>query len=241
MIKYAKNNYLIIIFIFLIVILFNRFYGQKLELNTEYCKNPKLWLHAAGSHERLKYAFENDFCGVEVDTTFSADRGLIASYNEPNDINAEKLKDLVTNNKGIKYWWLDFKNLNYSNANEASQLLESLSVIDKKNVFLIESHNLIGLWFLKLEFENIYKVYWLAKGPNKNSQIHWSTPLYYLRSVIANIVLNPDFISMFYYQVGQNDFLWVGTRHKFAFTVNDIYEYERLIQLGVHVVLTDNL
>tara|TARA_X000000950_G_C13627230_1_gene541918 strand:- start:17 stop:742 length:726 start_codon:yes stop_codon:yes gene_type:complete len=241
MINFNKKNNLITIFIFLMLLTFYRFYGEKLELNTEYCKNPKLWLHAAGSHEKLKYAFENEYCGVEVDTTFSPYRGLIASYNKPNDINAKNLKDLIAKNKGIKYWWLDFKNLNYSNANESAQLLKNLSVIYKEHVFLIESHDFIGLWFLNLELENFYKVYWLSKGPNKNDNIHWSTPLYYFRSALANIVINPDFISMFYYQVGQRDFLWLGKRQKFAFTVNDINEYKRLIQMGVYVILTDNL
>ena len=117
----------------------------------------------------------------------------------------------------------------------------SLSARHNENIFFVESHNFIGLWFLNTKSDDVYKVYWLAKGPNKNNHLHWSTPLYYLRSVLANIIIDPDFVSMFYYQASNLDFLWVGKRQRFAFTVNDSKEYESMSDMGVNVILTDSL
>lgn len=239
--KYPKVIISIILFIILIFCSYLRFVGDKIVLEDKNCDNPMLWLHAAGSKERLNYALKNKYCGVEIDTTFSANRGLIASYDNPNDKNAPNLDDLILNNSSIKYWWLDLKNLNISNASHISEIIFNLSSKYKKNVFLIESHNFIGSWFLKTKSDDVYKIYWLAKGPKKNNNIHWTTPFYYFRSVLANIIINPDFVSMFYYQVGNYDFLWVGKRESFAFTINTLEEYNYLSAKGVNVMLTDNL
>lgn len=241
MTKYIKNIVFISLLILILIFSIFRFYGEKIVLKDNICDYPMLWLHAAGSQERLKYASRNNYCGVEIDTTVSSNRGLIASYNKPNDLKASKIDDLISNNTNIKYWWLDLKNLNYSNASQASMLIENLSLKYKKNIFLIESHNFFGLWFLSLKPNNLYKTYWLAKGPNQNSDLHWSTPFYFLRSVFANIFIDPDFISMFHHQVGNNDILWVGNRQRFAFTVNILDDFEILSDKGVNVILTDNL
>ena len=241
MIKLQSKYYLVVIIFFIILIISFRFFGEKIFLENKLCGNPMLWLHAAGSQERLVYATDNKYCGVEIDTTFSTKRGLIASYNEPDDENAPNFEDLVANNLNIKYWWLDLKNLSGSNAFEISKEIKNLSSIYKENIFLVESHNFIGLWFLNTNSEDVYKIYWLAKGSKKNNKFQWSTPIYYLRSVLANIIIDPDFISMFHYQASNLDYLWIGKRQKFAFTVNDFKEYNSMFDIGVSVILTDSL
>ena len=110
-----------------------------------------------------------------------------------------------------------------------------------KNIFFIESHNFNGLWLLNTEPTNVYKLYWLSKGPYKNSNIHLKLPLYYFRSLLANIIINPDFVSMFHHQISQLDFIWVGKRKRFAFTINSKEEYKQLYDKKVSVILTDNL
>lgn len=239
--KYAKIFISIIILFLLFYLFYLRFSGEKIVFEDKNCNYPMLWLHAAGSQERLKYALKNKYCGVEIDITFSSDRGLIASYNNPNDKNAPDLENLISNNSSIKYWWLDVKNINVSNALDVSEIIHNLSSRYNKNVFLIESHNFIGLWLLRTKSEDVYKIYWLAKGPKKNNNISWSSPFYYFRSVLANIIIDPDFVSMFHYQVGNSDFLWVGKRERFAFTINTSEEYNNLSTLGVSVILTDDL
>lgn len=238
--KYVKIILLIFSFI-LIIFSFKRFNGEKIVFYSEICNYPMLWLHAAGSKERLKYAVENKYCGVEIDTTYSTERGLIASYNNPDDKNAQSIDELIKDNFHIRYWWLDLKNLNNTNAREISELINRLSMVHTRNIFFIESHNFIGLWFLKTKLKGIYKVYWLSKGPNKNNQIHWKTPLYYLRSILANMIIDPDFVSMFHYQVGNFDYLWVGNRQRFAFTVNTHNDYQLITDMGVEIILTDDL
>ena len=239
--KKKKLIFYFIISLFIFLICFYRFYGEKIILTNDNCEYPMLWLHAAGSQERLKLASEKKYCGVEIDTTFSSNRGLIASYNKPNDTNVPNLEELISSNTSIKYWWLDLKNLNYSNAKESSKLIKDLSLKFKDNFFLIESHNFIGLWFFDSSQNNIYKTYWLAKGPYQNNKLHLGTPFYYLRSVLANIIIDPDFVSMFHYQVNHSDFLWIGTREKLTFTVNKAQEYKKVSKMGVSVILTDNL
>ena len=241
MTKYNKIIIFYIICFCLFGICFFRFYGDEININDVNCEIPMLWLHAASTQEKLKYASESNYCGVEIDITLSPNRGLIASYNNPNDSNAPTLNDLISNNSKIKYWWLDFKNLNFSNAYSSSYLIESLSSKYTENIFFVESHNFIGLMFLNLKLENVYKTYWLAKGPNRNNQFHWSTPLYYLRSFLSNIIIDPDFVSMFHYQISKQDFIWVGKRKRFAFTVNSFEEYEKISDAGVSVILTDQL
>ncbi len=241
MIKFLNKSYLLIFCALILFVSFFRFNGENIVFENKSCTTPMLWLHAAGSQERLKYALNNKYCGVEIDTTFSYDRGLIASYNNPNDIVAPSIEQLISNNLQIKYWWLDLKNLNSFNANEISEKILDLSSKYKTNTILIESHDFIGLWLLNTKPDDVYKIYWLAKGPNKNSLAHWSTPLYYLRSVLANIIIDPDFVSMFHYQVSRSDYLWVGKRKRFAFTINNIKDYNILSDMRVSVMLTDNL
>lgn len=240
MIKYYK----FIIFIFLVIIFLIgsfRFFGEKKFLITDSCGNPMLWLHAVKNHKKLIYASELKYCGVEVDTTLSSDQKLIASYNKPDDINAINLIDLLAKEKNIKYWWIDFKNLNLSNYSKASQLIDELSKKHRQKKIFIESHNFFGLWLLNIMNDNVYKVYWLSKGPNQNSKFNWSMPLYYFRAIMANIIINPDFISMFHHQVDKSNFLWVGNRNVFTFTVNSFEEYKKVKDNGVKVILTDNL
>ena len=239
MIKFTKFFLIWISLALLLIFFFVRFYGEKIDLSIDECQYPMQWLHASGTKENLEYAVENKFCGVEIDTTLSINQNLIASYNNPNDLNALKLIDLINKNTNIKYWWLDFKNLSYSNFKIASKLINDLSEEYSNKIFLIESHNFIGLWFLNLKYENLYKIYWLSKGNKKDSKINLLSPFYYFRSILANIFINPDFVSMFHYQVGDYDFLWVGNRNRFAFTVKSEIEFKNMEKFGVSVFLVD--
>ena len=231
-------------FIFLTLIfiyIFYRFNGEDIDLNSNNCKQPMLWLHAVGSHEKLKFASDKEYCGVEIDTVLSDSQKLIASYYDTEDLDALNLNDLILSEKIIKYWWIDLKNLKFSNAYKITKIINRLSKKHKEKFFFIESHDFLGLWRFKALSNNVYKVYWLAKGPNKNNNFHLSTPFYYLRSVLANILIDPDFISMFNYQLGNLDYLWAGKRKIFTFTINSHMEYKKASDMGVSVILTDKL
>ena len=54
-------------------------------------------------------------------------------------------------------------------------------------------------------------------------------------------LINPDFVTMFANQIGSNDYSWVGSRQRLAFTVNDEYTLNELYLKDIEVVLTDTL
>ena len=55
------------------------------------------------------------------------------------------------------------------------------------------------------------------------------------------IFINPDFVTMFSHQVGTTDYIWVGSRQRLVFTVNNIGTLNNLFLNNIEVVLTDKL
>ena len=55
------------------------------------------------------------------------------------------------------------------------------------------------------------------------------------------IFINPDFVTMFAHQVDTNDYIWVGSRQRLAFTVNNIETLNNLYLNNIEVVLIGDL
>ena len=139
------------------------------------------WKHAAGTFEKIQLATKVKYCGLEIDINLHPKGFFIADYNNPLNLNAPKLVDLIKSFPSIKYWWLDFKNLKYDNADLASTALRELIKITSGKI-IVESHNFWGLFFLNTNDEQIFKAYWLAK--NSKWYLYF---LYLARSIFAMI------------------------------------------------------
>lgn len=227
-----KNIYIAIIVVLLMA--FYRFHGSSIVLASHNCGTPAVWKHGTGTIEKLKIAEQQGFCGIEVDVIWISKGYFIAEYADPNKESAPKLSELITAFPNFKYWWLDVKNLDVANAAQASKGLNIL-LKQTSGKMIIESHNIFGL-SLFTSNERIYKAYWLAKNES------WAGFIpYQLRSIFAMLVINPEFVSMFDYQVGENDYIWLGARTRLAFTVNNIQVLNSLFLNDVAVVLTDTL
>jgi hypothetical protein len=193
------------------------------------------WKHAAVTFEKIQLATKNKYCGIEIDVNLHPDGFFIAEYNDPLNIDAPKLKNLIKSFPSIKYWWLDFKNLEYNNSKLASSALIELSKITTGKI-IVESHNFLGLFFLDTSNKFVFKAYWLAK--NSKWYLYF---LYLARSVFAMIFINPDFVTMFSHQVDGSDYIWVGSRTRLVFTVNNIETLNKLFFNNIEVILTDKL
>ena len=230
-----KKFYTIIFFILIFLLFAFRFHGASYKFDTNVCRLPMKWKHAAGTFEEIQLATKEQYCGIEIDINLNPEGFFIAEYHDPLNIDAPKLLDLVKSFPSIQYWWLDFKNLKSDNAGLASLALRELTNITSGKV-IVESHNFWGLFFLNTNNDQIFKAYWLAK--NSKRYLYF---LYLARSIFAMIFINPDFVTMFAHQVGTTDYIWVGSRQRLAFTVNNIGTLNNLFLNNIEVVLTDKL
>ena len=230
-----KKIYIIIFFILIFVLFALRFHGTSYKFDSNVCELPMKWKHATGTFEKIQSATKDKYCGIEIDINLHPEGFFIAEYDDPLNIDAPKLLDLMQSFPSIQYWWLDFKNLKYDNADLASLTLRELTNITSGKI-IVESHNFWGLFFLNTNNNQIFKAYWLAK--NSKWYLYF---LYLARSIFAMIFINPDFVTIFSHQVGTTDYIWVGSRQRLAFTVNNIGILNNLFLNNIEVVLTDKL
>ena len=235
MIINKKNFYIIIFFILIFLLFVFRFHGTSYKFDPNVCELPMKWKHSAATFEQIQSAIKDKYCGIEIDINLHPEGFFIAEYHDSLNIDAPKLLDLMKSFPSIQYWWLDFKNLKYDNADLASFALEELTNITSGKI-IVESHNFWGLFFLNTNNNQIFKAYWLAK--NSKRYLYF---LYLARSIFAMIFINPDFVTMFEHQVDTNDYIWVGSRQRLAFTVNNIETLNNLYLNNIEVVLTDKL
>jgi hypothetical protein len=230
-----KKIYLIIFFILIFLLFVFRFHGTSYKFDPNVCELPMKWKHSAATFEKIQSAIEDKHCGIEINIVLNPEGYFISEYDDPWDIDAPKLVDLMKSFPSIQYWWLDFKNLKYDNADLASFALEELTNITSGKI-IVESHNFWGLFFLNTNNNQIFKAYWLAK--NSKRYLYF---LYLARSIFAMIFINPDFVTMFEHQVDTNDYIWVGSRQRLAFTVDNIETLNNLYLKNIEVVLIGEL
>jgi len=212
-----------------------RFHGTFYAFDSNICELPMIWKHSVGTIKEIRLAKSDKYCGIEIDVNLHPDGFFISEYFNPLNSDAPKLVDLIQSAPSIQYWWLDFKNLEYDNAALATSALRDLTNMTDGRI-IVESHNFFGLFFLNTKSSQIFKAYWLAKNSKPYSYF-----LYLVRSIFAMALINPDFVTMFANQIGSNDYIWVGSRQRLAFTVNDEYTLNELYLKDIEVVLTDTL
>jgi hypothetical protein len=101
---------------------------------------PKIWPHRVNSIPRLLYLL-NDFNGFECDVYYRTDSNYFDVGHMPEEtigLSLEKYFELP--GTAIKYFWIDFKNLDTANVDKAILLLKRLDLIYKiKKRIIIES------------------------------------------------------------------------------------------------------
>ena len=106
----------------------------------------------------IDLAFQNDYKGVEIDLWFKNGQFYL-SHDESYEDTLPKLKD-VFNIFPDAYFWLDLKNLSYSNYKEIANQLNQLN--KNKKTYLIESKNALPLGLIyQMEFPTSY---WVTNG-----------------------------------------------------------------------------
>jgi len=230
-----KKIYITIFFITSCLLFGSRFHGTFHIFDPDICELPMIWKHSAGTIQEIQLAKSEKYCGAEIDVNLHPDGVFISEYYNHLNLDAPKLVDLIKSAPSIQYWWLDFKNLEYDNAAMASSALMDLAGMTDGRI-IVESHNFLGLLFLNTEDSEILKAYWLAKNPKPYLYF-----LYLARSILAMAVINPDLVTLFANQAGSNDYIWVGSRQRMAFTVNDENILNELYLKDIEVILTDTL
>jgi hypothetical protein len=110
-----------------------------------------IWLHRVNKKERLKYYLDM-YTGFEIDIIFNSKKQYF-NVSHDNIDGDENLADMLKNIKGLeqKYLWLDFKNLEQSNKEDALIILNKIVKDNKllKEHIIVESQNPTALDIFK--------------------------------------------------------------------------------------------
>jgi Glycerophosphoryl diester phosphodiesterase family len=211
------------------------------------CASPAMWAHRGyhvvapeNSIASVRAAIEKGFCGAEIDVQWFPDRGLVIAHDEidendilPNALTLSQLLDSLP--RAPQYLWLDFKNLDRSNASAAAAHIDSLIVRHAfAKRFVVESVHAIPLRLLWWHAPQVIPAYWINrpaqgwKGPLHDAQIAAAIGLLGLPALsVPREMLTGHFVSLF------------GRLALFTWTCNSPGEIKRVRSLGARVVLTD--
>ena len=169
--KQKRNKILLyittcLLFMLVVFILFIEIQFKNIKQDSFAQSNNKHWSHRGYAETKNKentlaaisMALQNGYEGVEIDLWYKNGQFYV-SHDENYADSLPKLKD-VFRIFHESYFWLDLKNLSYSNYKEIAKHLEKLN--KDKNSYLIESKNSLYLGFLhKGGFQTSY---WLING-----------------------------------------------------------------------------
>jgi Glycerophosphoryl diester phosphodiesterase family len=211
------------------------------------CAKPALWAHRGfhsvaqeNSVASVRAAVEKGFCGAEVDVQWFDDRGLVIAHDEvdendllPNALTLAQLLDSLP--QAPDYLWLDFKNLDRTNAASAAAHLDSL--IRRKHFehrFVVESVNSVPLRILWWHAPDVIPAYWIKRPPGIRRG-----PIYDLRIAAAVGLMGLPALSVPQEMLTDHFASLFGHLALFTWTCNSLTEIERARSLGARVVLTD--
>jgi len=219
--------------------------NEKLNKNESF---DKIWLHMGYHNEQIKAnsvhsvaeAFASGHAGVELDIHYISDLNqIIVCHDLPESYQDalyldELLKNTAPKNKK-QYFWLDFKNLSYSNASEALQLLSDVLarnqllnnvLVESSNPFMVRkmrSFGLKGTW-------GVFYGYNSARFDEKNISTFKSLA----------VLSKCEMVSLPWETYDENAQRKLGELPVAVYTVNDFGEISRLMKLPqVRIVLTD--
>ena len=166
MFKHKKKA--IVLFCLIAVLVFGLFSNQTLSLFF----SQKVWQHKVNSIEKLKNC---SLSGIELDIVYLANKNVFDVYHPPEKSQNLHLKNyLKVLPKNNKHLWLDFKNLNNTNAENSLKILSELvkeHELNKNNI-IVESDQITLLSSFKTKgFKTaFYFPQDLSKSSNQNLQ-----------------------------------------------------------------------
>jgi len=190
----------------------------------------------------LKNAREFGFKGIEFDIWF-LNQKLFLKHDEPQQSELENLPSfaeyLLFKNDFI--YWLDFKNLDETNASAALKLIKEeldTSSIDMAKVYFapfITDYKIAQKVFLEIRKIFGEKVNLVAVCEELKNEMQIKS----LRDFLTKN--NIKFLSIFHKLIDENLVKILADIKFFAWTVNDLKSLERLERLGVKNFATDKL
>jgi|GEM_PF-2886608 len=211
------------------------------------CGSPALWAHrgfhataAENSVASVRAAVERGFCGAEIDVQWFPDRGLVIAHDEveendllPNALTLAQLLDSLP--QAPRYLWLDFKNLDRSNAAAAAAHIDSLiAKHDFAHRFVVESVSSIPLRILWWHAPNVIPAYWINRPPHG-----WKGPLHDAQIAAAVGLLGLPALSVPKEMLTDHLLGYFGHLALFTWTCDTPAEIEYARAHGARVVLTD--
>lgn len=166
MFKHKKKA--IVLFCIIAVLVFGLFSNQTLLLFF----SQKVWQHKVNSIEKLKNC---NLSGIELDIVYLANKNVFDVYHPPEKSQNLHLKNyLKALPKNITQLWLDFKNLNNTNAENSLRLLNQLvkeHELNKRNIVIESDQMALLSSFRKNGYQTSYYFpQGLSKSSNQNLQ-----------------------------------------------------------------------
>jgi len=190
----------------------------------------QIWLHRADSIPRARWG-ESHFHAMETDVTFDSVHGLFDVGHPSTPSIGLDLAQMIAalSNPGSNNYWIDLKNLQPQNAQQAADTLQK--VADRFNIrsnMLVESPNPQCL--KAFSDRGFYTSYWLPLDPK--DYIHHAVLKSQVESIAANLreshVNAVDMPSRFYavaakYFPGYDILLWNLPANKVLFDLRSTY------------------
>ncbi|MBA2684123.1 MAG: glycerophosphodiester phosphodiesterase [Gemmatimonadaceae bacterium] len=211
------------------------------------CAHPALWAHRGyhataqeNSVASVTAAVTKGFCGAEIDVQWFSDRGLVVAHDEveegdilPNALTLAQLLDSLP--QPPQYLWLDFKNLDASNAAAAAAHLDSLIAKHHfANRFVVESVSSVPLRLLWWHAPRVIPAYWINRPPHG-----WKGPLHDAQIAAAIGLLGLPALSIPKEMLTDHLTSLFGHLSLFTWTCDTREEIEHARAHGATVVLTD--
>ncbi len=187
------------------------------------------------SLESLHAAYEKKFIGIEFDIWF-VDGQLLVCHDKPQGKNLPKFSEFLFYGNKFEYW-LDFKNLDETNTNQALELIKQdlkSAKIDMKKIYfapfitdLEKSENI---------FKIIDKIFADAQIMAVCEEIAKNDLINYHNFLLKNKI---KFLSIYYKNIDKKFMEIFKNINIFAWTINDPSKLRRLYQLGVKNFASD--
>lgn len=205
---------------------------------------PQVWAHAAYLDKSrsnplnlIGKAFQNGASGVELDVFYDEKtQDFVLTHDNPYFRYEGKLfflHQVFERFKQRGYYWIDFKNLSFSNYSKArDRMLKLLNKYQLFHLVYVESTN--GLLLRTYSSHGIRTIFWIAYDRN------WTRPFkfLYLKAIIGFSRFNG--ISSPYQRIGDPYFMKTfGHLPIFLFTLNRKSLFDHYVQRkNIHVILT---
>ncbi|HLD77298.1 MAG TPA: glycerophosphodiester phosphodiesterase [Rickettsiales bacterium] len=196
---------------------------------------------AQNSIKSLNAAVENNFFGVEYDVWFKGGK-LVVAHDDPSDSDLNilpKFRDYFVQGNKIKYW-IDFKNMNESNATEILRIVKQdvdFCKISARNIYF--APYIERLSEAALVYDKIREIFgreaqimaFCIKIPSERLQR-------YYQDLKKNDI---KFLSIMHENIDENFIRIFRDIEIFAWTINDFERMKEIAMLGVSNCTSDKI